>query len=123
MRDGGTNSSRNTRRNDTISVITDLVDLCVHGFLREISGQIPDTCAKQISDNKVGKRACLDMYMRDQVIVFEALGEVCQGSMPDQEEEDESSQHEDESCWTLHTKTAKWVCHQMLQKSSSSRVN
>ncbi|KGY15849.1 hypothetical protein PABG_11088 [Paracoccidioides brasiliensis Pb03] len=56
-----------------------------------------------------GTKGCLDTFMRDQVVVFEALGrldeEVREKKLSNQIEEDSES---------LHTLTAMWVCEQVL---------
>lgn len=117
MMNEGINSAKEHRQHGALSVITDLVDQCVEGFIREISGQVPDSCLDPL-DVRVGKRACLDLHMRDQIVVFEALGEICGDNLS---KKDGASQQEDERYWTLHTKTAQWVCQQMLKETRAVR--
>lgn len=54
--------------------------------------------------------------MRDQIVVFEALGALSRGTMVDTED-DKVRVQEDERYWTLHTRTAQWVCQEMLGHS------
>jgi RNA 3'-terminal phosphate cyclase (ATP) len=95
-----------------LSGAADLVNRCVKGFIEEISIESPqgDSDEKPASDVK---RSCVDQFMRDQIVVFEALGEACHTDRHDAETTDPEIL-EDERDWTLHTKTAQWVCRQML---------
>jgi RNA 3'-terminal phosphate cyclase (ATP) len=73
---------------------------CVDGFIEEIS-----------SPTALGShKPCVDVYMRDQVVVFEALGRVDER---DRGERDFVAR-EDERDWSLHTRTARWVCEEVL---------
>ncbi|KXG50035.1 RNA 3'-terminal phosphate cyclase/enolpyruvate transferase, alpha/beta [Penicillium griseofulvum] len=101
---------RGSQNNLAFSAAADLVHRCVEGFIREISNESPNTQPDQKSPS-TSKRACLDAHMRDQVVVFEALGKVCH---PGEYETEATETLEDERDWTLHTKTAQWVCQQML---------
>ncbi|KAJ5562392.1 hypothetical protein N7535_003155 [Penicillium sp. DV-2018c] len=99
---------------DILSGAAELVNRCVTGFIEEIS----DANANDNSDEKPAsnvKRSCVDQYMRDQIVVFEALGEACRSDRHAAEEEvTDAGIMEDERAWTLHTKTAQWVCRQIL---------
>lgn len=95
---------------------SDMIDGCVQGFIEELSETHDDTQTDQ-KDGSTGsttaKRSCLDSHMRDQIVVFEALGNLqdkvgIAGS-------EAAQATEDERYWTLHTKTAQWVCQKMLQ--------
>ncbi|KAJ5104811.1 hypothetical protein NUU61_002158 [Penicillium alfredii] len=110
-RKGPKDKSRNSQ--DDVAVVQNLVDQCVQGFIQEVTNQNPDMRTDQAPDSEIGKRACLDMYMRDQIVVFEALGQLCGENMKKKPGEHDSKM-EDERYWTLHTKTAQWVCSQML---------
>ncbi|KGO77971.1 RNA 3'-terminal phosphate cyclase/enolpyruvate transferase, alpha/beta [Penicillium italicum] len=94
------------------SAAADLVRRCVEGFIGEISHESPNANPDQKPASTV-KRACVDSYMRDQVVVFEALGKACHASGHGTEATD-TEPLEDERDWTLHTKTAQWVCRQFL---------
>ncbi|KAJ5145747.1 uncharacterized protein N7515_000311 [Penicillium bovifimosum] len=97
----------NCQNADILSGAADLVNRCVKGFVEEIANADPDE--KPTSNIK---RSCVDQYMRDQVVVFEALGKACR--IDGHEAEVIDGILEDERAWTLHTKTAQWVCRQML---------
>lgn len=86
---------------------TEIVDRCVGGFIEEISKD------PAVVPGKTGtsKKSFLDEHMRDQVVVFEALGEACHGP---NSEAAQTTPREDERDWSLHTQTAQWVCQQVL---------
>jgi RNA 3'-terminal phosphate cyclase (ATP) len=96
--------SRSRPEADTYG-IKSLVSRCVDGFIEEISNEKPS--ADDTSPPRT--EPCLDRHMRDQIIIFEELGKACH---PKNEETNEIL--EDKRGWTLHTKTAEWVCRQML---------
>lgn len=79
---------------------------CVDGFIEEL--QDPNTGGK--------KASCLDVYMRDQVVVFEALGRLYPDWDHDRmtQVEQGEKEEEDEARWSLHTQTARWVCKEIL---------
>ncbi|KAJ5519024.1 RNA 3'-terminal phosphate cyclase/enolpyruvate transferase alpha/beta [Penicillium expansum] len=108
----GRDPRRDSQNKIAFSAAADLVRRCVQGFIGEISNESPNANPDQISASTV-KRACLDSYMRDQVVVFEALGKACHASEHGTEATDPDTL-EDERDWTLHTKTAQWVCRQIL---------
>lgn len=89
---------------------TEMVDRCVEGFIEEISNESPEPNTDQRTRPEM--KACLDQHMRDQVVVFEALGEACH--IGRRSEATDTASREDEQDWTLHTKTAQWVCRQIL---------
>ncbi|CAG8947596.1 unnamed protein product [Penicillium salamii] len=91
---------------DVFSGATELARGCVEGFMQEISNVNPDE-----SDATTGTtKTCLDQHMRDQIVVFEALGEACHtGTISEV-----ANTREDGRDWTLHTRTAQWVCRQVL---------
>ncbi|KAJ6110679.1 hypothetical protein N7486_002914 [Penicillium sp. IBT 16267x] len=74
-------------------------------FIEEISNQGRDPSSAMDKT-----RSVLDLHMRDQIVVFEALGEA-HGASSD---EAKSPQLEDEQYWSLHTRTSQWVCQKML---------
>lgn len=86
---------------------TEMVDQCVDGFIEEISKD------PTVVSGKTGpsKKSFLDEHMRDQIVVFEALGEAFHGQ---NSEAAETTPREDEREWSLHTQTAQWVCQQVL---------
>ncbi|KAJ5360312.1 RNA 3'-terminal phosphate cyclase/enolpyruvate transferase alpha/beta [Penicillium concentricum] len=96
----------------SFSAAAELVHRCVKGFIGEISYESPNAQPDQKNPSNA-KRSCLDASTRDQVVVFEALGKACHGGVHDAEATDMETL-EDERDWTLHTKTAQWVCRQML---------
>lgn len=103
--------SKSGRDKTSVEIVADLIDECIHGFMRElvdppVLGSNPDP--KAVSR----KRSCLDQHMRDQIVVFEALGK-----LHGNKTETGSQVLEDERYWSLHTQTAKWVCSKMLEGS------
>ncbi|KAJ5177111.1 uncharacterized protein N7482_002988 [Penicillium canariense] len=89
--------------------VSDMIDGCVQGFIEELVSL--QTQTDQESGSTIGKRSCLDRHMRDQIVVFEALGNLHRVGTSGSEAAEEQ---EDERYWTLHTKTAQWVCRKML---------
>lgn len=98
------------RQEDESERISHCIDDLVTGFMEEVSSG-----DQTVSDSTTGKRSVLDAHMRDQVVVFEALGEAHGDSHPAHRM---SPLHEDERYWTLHTKTAQWVCKKMLLETN-----
>lgn len=94
------------QQNTAMEDVDAVIDECVRGIVREIEGPVVDGA----STSSAKKRSCLDQYMRDQIVVFEALGRL-------NTEGDRSEVQEDERHWTLHTQTAQWVCREMLDHS------
>ncbi|KAJ5777018.1 hypothetical protein N7520_000264 [Penicillium odoratum] len=83
--------------------VTSCIDALIEVFVEEISKQGRDPA-------KDAKRSVLDLHMRDQIVVFEALGEAHGGT-----DKTKSRQQEGEQYWSLHTQTSKWVCQKMLE--------
>jgi RNA 3'-terminal phosphate cyclase (ATP) len=100
-----TQSDSRSRHGSDAYGIKSLVGRCVDGFIEEISNQRPNTD----DTGPPGSEPCLDRHMRDQIVIFEELGKACH---PEVEGANEAL--EDKREWTLHTKTAEWVCRQML---------
>jgi RNA 3'-terminal phosphate cyclase (ATP) len=103
-------NERSSEVDTAFSGATEMIDRCVQGFIEEISNRGPDSNG----DLKMGDRkpACLDQHMRDQIVIFEALGEVCHANR--RPKATDITRREDERDWSLHTKTAQWVCRQLL---------
>lgn len=105
------NSSQKVKRRQQtgLGVVDDLIEECVRGIVEEL-------IEKYGADESPGfsaKRSCLDQYMRDQIVVFEALGRLGRDEQVETDG-DRVAVQEDERYWTLHTKTAQWVCREML---------
>lgn len=100
--------SKGGQHKSDADIVSDLIDECVQGFIGELADQLgPDS--NHGSDTVSKRRSCLDRHMRDQIVVFEALGNIYRD-----ETETGSQVQEDERYWTLHTQTAQWVCAKML---------
>lgn len=101
---------RRELKNGLFDGATELINQCVEGFVEEISNGIPadETGTKRT----VARKACLDRHMRDQIVVFEALGDACHARTIS--ETANGTPPEDGRDWTLHTRTAQWVCRQFL---------
>lgn len=76
-----------------------LAETCVLRFVDEISTARFDAG---------GREPCVDQNMRDQMVVFEAL------SPTPPSRSLSSVEQEDPRYWSLHTRTAKWVCERIL---------
>ncbi|KAJ5596955.1 hypothetical protein N7450_003413 [Penicillium hetheringtonii] len=96
----------------TLEHIDEFIQGCVEGLVNEIVGLGAGAGVSndQTSDFKAKKRSPLDQHMRDQIVVFEALGKLSVERATNRAETPE-----DERYWTLHTKTAQWVCREMLE--------
>ncbi|KAJ6107290.1 RNA 3'-terminal phosphate cyclase/enolpyruvate transferase alpha/beta [Penicillium sp. IBT 18751x] len=92
-----------------VGIVADLIDECVRGFIGELVDK-PGPGSKPHPTSESKKRSCLDQHMRDQIVVFEALGKLHRN-----ETETRSQVREDDRYWSLHTQTAKWVCSRMLE--------
>lgn len=94
--------------------VSDLIDNCVQRFVEELSETHPDTTAEQgrSTGSTTVRRSGLDSHMRDQIVVFEALGNL--GDKLGIAGSEAAQAREDERYWTLHTQTAQWVCQKML---------
>lgn len=97
---------RGPSRDDPIPRIHALVQRCIDNFSR----QLYDPAL----DRQKGRHVpCVDEHMRDQLVIFEALGgqeQECGHSSSDRAQ----IQREDERYWSLHTQTAQWVFGQFL---------
>ncbi|RHZ74211.1 hypothetical protein CDV55_101904 [Aspergillus turcosus] len=92
---------RRGRQTDDKSIAMELVERCVDDFVDELY----DPGRRSTSE---GRRPCVDEYMRDQLVIFEALGKSTS------KDEADVKGKEDEAYYSLHTQTARWVCEQML---------
>ncbi|KAL4938343.1 RNA 3'-terminal phosphate cyclase domain-containing protein [Aspergillus oleicola] len=92
-----------------------LVDTCVNDFVRELYDSQLQTESGTLQS--AGHQPCVDEHMRDQLVVFEALSKLSGTS----NEQDDNSR-EDERYWSLHTRTAQWVCREMLEESGISNT-
>ncbi|KAL4737867.1 RNA 3'-terminal phosphate cyclase/enolpyruvate transferase [Aspergillus similis] len=88
-----------------------LVDNCVERFIRELYDPLPQT--QSGTPEPPRHRPCVDEYMRDQLVIFEALRRASNNK-----DHQECESREDEKYWSLHTKTAQWVCRELLKESS-----
>lgn len=91
-----------------LGIVDSLIHECVQGMVKELI-EDPDI---QGSRDTSRKRSCLDQHMRDQIVIFEALGRLGLDRAVD--DGGRVSVQEDERYWTLHTKTAQWVCREIL---------
>ncbi|KAF7156069.1 hypothetical protein CNMCM5623_009211 [Aspergillus felis] len=97
----GKTSHRKGRPTDDRSIAIELVERCVGDFECELY----DLRLHSICE---GRQPCVDEYMRDQLVIFEALGK------SRSKNEADGRKKEDEEYISLHTRTARWVCKQML---------
>ncbi|EER36577.1 RNA 3'-terminal phosphate cyclase [Histoplasma capsulatum H143] len=83
-----------------------MVNECVAGLMEEfttVTDEEPNDVPKK------GTKGCLDTFMRDQVVVFQALGEL------DEEGKGcKSGNQTEEPGLSLHSLTAMWVCERIL---------
>lgn len=100
MKSGGPRSKRRDGANRAATAAQSLVNACVDGFIRELHDP-----QLQADPGAALRQPCVDEKMRDQLVVFEALG----GKPGDE-------QSENERYWSLHTLTAQWVCREMLEE-------
>ncbi|KAL4900202.1 hypothetical protein BDW74DRAFT_188611 [Aspergillus multicolor] len=98
---------QNRPRVDVGDKVKGLVDECVEAFAQELYN--PQLEAHSDAAETAGHQPCVDEHMRDQLVIFEALAKA---SNTGNQEECES--REDERYWSLHTKTAQWVCREIL---------
>lgn len=102
------------------AAIRKMVDRCVRGLMAEIADSPDDDEQGEgeyegaSTDRSRGERiGCVDKYMRDQVVVFEALGRAFSNTNGGKGGSNQSEE-EEEGGLTLHSKTAMWVCEQIL---------
>lgn len=101
--------------------LKDLIDRCVAGIVEEL---------EETQGNDPGAyRPVVDVYMRDQLVVFEALGIWSELWSPaagvegaDIVNKIAETTSEDERYWSLHTRTARWVCEHMLGEGIWKRL-
>lgn len=98
---------QNKPRQDMATRVKGFVDECVDNFARELYDPLLQTSPD--GPGTAAHQPCVDEYMRDQLVVLEALarksGNTNQGF----------ESREDERHWSLHTQTAQWVCQEMLR--------
>lgn len=99
----------NDQNKTDVEHIEEFIESCVQGFIDELSGLHTSDVDDPSGNVTAKKRSSLDQHMRDQIVVFEALGRLSGDGMNAKGET-----LEDERYWTLHTKTAQWVCREML---------
>ncbi|KAH2158150.1 hypothetical protein KXW33_006321 [Aspergillus fumigatus] len=92
---------RKGRPTDDRGIALKLVERCVNDFVRELYDP-------RLRSTSEGRQPCVDEYMRDQLVIFEALGKSTSKCEAD------GRGKEDERYCSLHTQTARWVCEQML---------
>ncbi|KAK2804681.1 hypothetical protein FQN50_006520 [Emmonsiellopsis sp. PD_5] len=90
------------------SLLERMVDTCVDDLMGEFPEAQFDGDAKGKSAPKT--KGCLDTYMRDQVVVFQALGQL--GA--EENGEGHTPEEIEEAGLSLHSQTAIWVCEQIL---------
>ncbi|GAD97365.1 RNA 3'-terminal phosphate cyclase, putative [Paecilomyces variotii No. 5] len=102
------------------SKIKRMIDRCVANFRDELlhPAEGPDN-----GDNTSGteirgiskQKPCVDVFMRDQLVVFEALGKL-QGAREESTTLNDTNEavEEDKDSWSMHTRTAMWICEQIL---------
>ncbi|KAL4750581.1 hypothetical protein BDW72DRAFT_111531 [Aspergillus terricola var. indicus] len=108
--------ARNKRRQnkqgeDVRERVERLVDNCVERFIRELYDPLLQTQSSTLEPPR--HQPCVDEYMRDQLVIFEALGRASNNR-----DHQECESREDEEYWSLHTKTAQWVCWKLLGEGS-----
>ncbi|OKL57491.1 hypothetical protein UA08_07051 [Talaromyces atroroseus] len=106
-KDSGSRGSDST--NSMIATLDGLVDSCVAGLVEEIK--------ERDGGDGTTHQPCVDVHMRDQLVIFEALGLL---DRPANSRKDSDrfqgleDNREDDQYWSLHTRTARWVCEQIL---------
>ncbi|EED12924.1 RNA 3'-terminal phosphate cyclase, putative [Talaromyces stipitatus ATCC 10500] len=105
-RDSRKNRNRDNSDN-TIATLDNLVDSCVGRLVEELDGSKRDD-----GNGNAGYHPVVDVHMRDQLVIFEALGLV--NRSVERNESSVGSDVEDQRYWSLHTRTARWVCEQIL---------
>lgn len=86
------------------ALVKNLIESCVADFENELWNHNYD----QYDCFDRRHQPCVDGYMRDQLVIFEALGRLYPSEENEKDEDEDSV--EDEQYWSLHTKTARWVC-------------
>ncbi|EEA28986.1 hypothetical protein TMatcc_002657 [Talaromyces marneffei ATCC 18224] len=107
-RDGRNNG--NNSGGNTVATLNALVDNCVCSLVDELRGLKRDAAA-----NTGKHQPAVDVHMRDQLVIFEALGLLNESARQiDEAGVSKERDGEDERYWSLHTRTARWVCEQIL---------
>lgn len=91
-------------RNDTIPCTNALIQKCIDDFSKQLYDPALDR-------QEMRHVPCVDGYMRDQLVIFETLGQTCNNTSNARAQ----IQREDERYWSLHTQTAQWVCRQFIK--------
>ena len=95
------NRNHNNHEDEMIPRIHALVQKCIDDFYKQLYDP-------SIDSQEARHVPCVDEHMRDQLVIFEALG--------DQTCDDNAQlQREDERYWSVHTQTAQWVCRQFMK--------
>ncbi|KAJ5524254.1 hypothetical protein N7494_010904 [Penicillium frequentans] len=97
-----------------IAKITSYIDAVLEVFIEEVFTEEISNQRRDSSSATNKKPSVLDLHMRDQIVVFEALGEAHGAS----NDEAKSRELEGEQYWSLHTRTSQWVCQKMLVDTS-----
>lgn len=87
----------------------ELAEQCVAGFLQELYD--PRLQGSSRPGMAGAHRPCVDVHLRDQTVIFEALGGVFRAGSGN---EQAAQGTEDQRFWSLHTRTAQWVCDEIL---------
>lgn len=115
--------------------IRDLLDSCAIRFAMEIY----NTFHEKYKPREGTHRSCVDQNMRNQLVIFEALGQLNPSRESEDEKKDErknktilshwrslktalaswkkrpeTKTREDDRYWCLHMKSARWVCGEVL---------
>ena len=93
--------------------ITNLIHSCVDGFGDTLRKTVGAHIAMEASGG-FRRPPWLDVHMRDQMVIFEALGNLHHESRTNDFDLDKPEILEDEKFWSLHTRTAQWVCQEIL---------
>ncbi|KAI1906874.1 hypothetical protein LOZ61_006432 [Ophidiomyces ophidiicola] len=94
-------------------IVEDMVAQCVSDLMDELIGSDPSDSKGPLGGGK--SRRVLDMFMRDQVVIFQALGSLGVAGEGEPAGVDQGGERDQKS---LHTQTAMWVCRQMLGAES-----
>lgn len=113
-RHGGKKQRGDKSENNMISTLDELIENCVNDFIDELVGK-PAGFGPESSNNTNKHRPSVDMHMRDQLVIFDALGSLeLQRKKSGGRPVGIVANEEDERYWSLHTRTARWVCEQIL---------
>ena len=111
-------SAHSSDEGDLILTLRELVNCCVTKFVEEIQHDLPGVeIDRLLSQDSKPRKPCVDVFMRDQLVIFEALGKsqnLGQSKHPRCAVDVDQEFEEDKRYWSLHTKTAMWVCEKIL---------